>query len=185
MNSRLYKNAKGDRSSSDHRRANPRSGTRRQRIRDSKKFKTVEREHDPLRRFGSCIKVNYIDSDGDGYKDLIIRKTRLTSVGSSKYSVSSTPPASNAPANGPTGISVTAPPANGPTGISVTAPPANGPTGVSAAIAQFNIAPISTNQDALVATTPAPAAGTIKYSKDSQALFIYDGTDWQHYKSDG
>lgn len=170
MNSRLYKNAKGDRSSSDHRRANPRSGTRRKRIRDSKKFKTVEREHDPLRRFGSCIKVNYIDSDGDGYKDLIIRQTRLTSVGSSKYSVSSTPPASN-------------PPANGPTGISVTAPPANGPTGVSASVLQFNIAPISTNQDALVATTPA--VGTIRYSSDSEALFIFDGTDWKHYKSDG
>lgn len=95
-----------------------------------------------------------------------------------------------APASGPTNISAgIAPPANGPTGISASVaaanPPANGPTGVSARVLQFNIAPISTNQDALVATTPAPAAGTIKYSNDSEALFIFDGTDWKHYKSDG
>jgi hypothetical protein len=43
--------------------------------------------------------------------------------------------------------------------------------------------PISTDQIALIATTPA--TGTIKYSSDSEALFIFDGTDWQHYKSDG
>lgn len=93
-----------------------------------------------------------------------------------------------APAAGPTGISASVlAPANGPTGISAsvaaTNPPANGPTGISAAIAQFNIAPIVSNQIALVATTPA--TGTMKYSSDSTALFIFDGTDWQHCKSDG
>lgn len=202
MSTRLYKNAKASRSASDHRRANPNSGTRRKRIRDSKKFKTVEREHDQLRRFGSSIKVDYIDSDADGIKDLIIRKTRITSIGSTKYqsvtAVPSTGPGSlssvavplAAPVSGPSnlsGIVNTPVPASGPSNLSgaATAPvaPVSGPTGISAAIAQFNIAPIVSNQIALVATTPA--TGTIKYSSDSTALFIFDGTDWQHYKSDG
>lgn len=202
MSTRLYKNAKGSRSASDHRRANPNSGTRRKRIRDSKKFKTVEREHDQLRRFGSSIKVDYIDSDADGIKDLIIRKTRITSIGSTKYqsvtAVPSTGPGSlssvavplAAPVSGPSnlsGIVNTPVPASGPSNLSgaATAPaaPVSGPTGISAAIAQFNIAPLSTDQVALVATTPA--TGTIKYSSDLTALFIFDGTDWQHYKSDG
>lgn len=198
----MYKNAKGSRSASDHRRANPNSGTRRKRIRDGKKFKTVEREHDQLRRFGSSIKVDYIDSDADGIKDLIIRKTRITSIGSTKYqsvtAVPSTGPGSlsavavplAAPVSGPSNLSglVNTPvPASGPSNlsgtVSVPAAPASGPTGISAAIAQFNIAPLSTDQVALVATTPA--TGTMKYSSDSTALFIFDGTDWQHCKSDG
>jgi hypothetical protein len=93
-----------------------------------------------------------------------------------------------APANGPTGISASlAPPANGPTGISASVglpiPPVSGPTGISASIAQFNVGSCTTNQAAIVAT--APAVGTIKYAGDVEALFIFDGTDWQHYKSDG
>ena len=202
MNTRLYKNAKGSRSASDHRRANPNSGTRRKRIRDGKKFKTVEREHDQLRRFGSSIKVDYIDSDADGIKDLIIRKTRITSVGSTKYqsvtAVPSTGPGSLssvavplvAPVSGPSnlsGIVNTPVPASGPSNLSgsaaAPAAPVSGPTGISANVVQFNVDPISTDQIALIATTPA--TGTIKYSSDSEALFIFDGTDWQHYKSDG
>lgn len=203
MSTRLYKNAKASRSASDHRRANPNSGTRRKRIRDSKKFKTVEREHDQLRRFGSSIKVDYIDSDADGIKDLIIRKTRITSIGSTKYqsvtAVPSTGPGSlssvavplAAPVSGPSnlsGIVNTPVPASGPSNLSgaATAPvaPVSGPTGISAAIAQFNIAPIVSNQIALVATTPAD--GTIVNSSDTGALYIYDSadTEWHHIKQD-
>ena len=93
-----------------------------------------------------------------------------------------------APANGPTGISasvaVANPPANGPTGISASVVPVSGPTGISAAVAQFNIAPIVSNQIALVATTPAD--GTIVNSSDTGALYIYDSadTEWHHIKQD-
>ena len=190
MSTRLYKNAKGSRNASDHRRANPNSGTRRKRIRDGKKFKTVEREHDQLRRFGSSIKVDYIDSDADGIKDLIIRKTRIASIGSTKYqsvtAVPSTGPGSlsavavplAAPVSGPSNLSgfVNTPiPASGPSNLSGT---------VSAAIAQFNIAPIVSNQDTLVATTPVD--GTIVNSSDTGALYVYDaaGTQWHHIKQD-
>ena len=203
MSTRLYKNAKGSRNASDHRRANPNSGTRRKRIRDGKKFKTVEREHDQLRRFGSSIKVDYIDSDADGIKDLIIRKTRIASIGSTKYqsvtAVPSTGPGSLSaiavplavPVSGPSNLSgfVNTPiPASGPSNLSGTvsaqAAPASGPTGISAAIAQFNIAPIVSNQDTLVATTPVD--GTIVNSSDTGALYVYDaaGTQWHHIKQD-
>ena len=190
MNTRLYKNWKGSRSANDHRRANPNSGTRRKRIRDAKKFKTVEREHDQLRRFGSSIKVDYIDSDADGIKDLIIRKSRITSIGSTKYqSVVAVP--STGPVSGPSNLSgiVNTPiPASGPIGISASvvpvapSPPASGPSGISASVAQFNIAPIVSDQVALIATNPAD--GTIVNSSDTGALYIYDDADseWHHIK---
>ena len=91
------------------------------------------------------------------------------------------------PLEGPSNIAASVnPPAIGPTNISASHavnPPVSGPTGISANIAQFNIAPLSADQYALVATTPT--AGTIKYSSDEEALFIYDGTNWHHSKSDG
>ena len=93
-----------------------------------------------------------------------------------------------APASGPSNISASVlAPANGPTGISASVaaanPPANGPTGISASVLQFNVGSCTTNQAAIVAT--APAVGTIKYAGDSKALFIFDGTNWKHYMSDG
>ena len=44
---RLYKNGKEP--------SNPKSLTRRDIVRDASKFKTLEREHDPLRRFGGSV----------------------------------------------------------------------------------------------------------------------------------
>ena len=93
-----------------------------------------------------------------------------------------------APASGPTGTSASVlAPANGPTGISASVAantPASGPTGISAAIAQFNIAPIVSNQVTLVATTPPD--GTIVNSSDTGALYVYDatGAQWHHIKQD-
>lgn len=94
----------------------------------------------------------------------------------------------SAPASGPSNISAgIAPPANGPTGISASVaaanPPVSGPTGISARVVQFNVGSCTTSQAAVLAT--APAVGTIKYAGDVEALFIFDGTDWKHYKSDG
>ena len=212
-NTRLYKNGKPP--------SNPKSLTRRDIVRDSAKFKTVEREHDPLRRFGGSVGAAYIDSDGDGSLDKIIRVTRGGSLGISKYPetpVSTDPPVSgpsgltateavpvsgpsgltateaipvsgpsgltaseNAPASGPSGLTATeAVPVSGPSGLTATeAIPVSGPSGLTATKLTLNIAPLSTDESALVATTPA--VGTIKYSSDVDRLFIYDGTDWHNY----
>ena len=212
-NTRLYKNGRPP--------SNPKSLTRRDIVRDSAKFKTLEREHDPLRRFGGSVGAAYIDSDGDGSLDKIIRVTRGGSLGISKYPetpVSTDPPVSgpsgltateavpvsgpsgltateaipasgpsgltaseNAPASGPSGLTATeAVPASGPSGLTATeAIPVSGPSGLTATKLTLNIAPLSTDESALVATTPA--VGTIKYSSDVDRLFIYDGTDWHNY----
>ena len=214
-NTRLYKNGRPP--------SNPKSLTRRDIVRDSAKFKTVEREHDPLRRFGGSVGAAYIDSDGDGSLDKIIRVTRGGSLGISKYPetpVSTDPPVSgpsgltateavpvsgpsgltatqqidptvsgpsgltateNVPVSGPSGLTATeAVPASGPSGLTATeAIPVSGPSGLTATKLTLNIAPLSTDQYALVATTPA--VGTIKYSSDIDRLFIYDGTDWHNY----
>lgn len=212
-NTRLYKNGRPP--------SNPKSLTRRDIIRDSAKFKTVEREHDPLRRFGGSVGAAYIDSNGDGSLDKIIRVTRGGSLGISKYPetpVSTDPPVSgpsgltaseavpvfgpsgltateavpvsgpsgltaseNAPASGPSGLTATeAVPASGPSGLTATeAIPVSGPSGLTATKLTLNIAPLSTDLNVLVATTPA--VGTIKYSSDVDRLFIYDGTDWHNY----
>jgi hypothetical protein len=272
-NTRLYKNGKEP--------SNPKSLTRRDIVRDASKFKTVEREHDPLRRFGGSIGGGYIDTDGDGLPDKIVRVTRGGSLGISKHpeipasadppvlgpsgltAVAILPPAfgpsgltatesvpasgpngltagENVPSSGPSGLSASQqfnPPISGPSGLTATesAPaqgpsglsasesipasgpsgltaseavpvsgpsgltatesipasgpsgltatesiPASGPSGLSATKLTLNIAPLSTDQDALVLTTPA--TGTIKYSSDSDRLFIYDGTDWHNFK---
>ena len=62
----------------DHRKAKSvaTSVERRKRVRDSKDFITVEREHDPLGRFGGSLKSVYYDSDGDSYKDSYGRSYR-------------------------------------------------------------------------------------------------------------
>jgi len=238
---------------SDHRRARatPDSGFRRQLVRDSKKFKSVEREHDQARRFGGSLKSTYYDSNGDGYKDRYGKVYRggvagknfefptsdpvdppvsgpsgltatenvpvsgpsgltasqqidppisgpsgLTATeaipvsGPSGLTASEAVPVSgpsgltaseNAPVSGPSGLTATeAIPVSGPSGLTATeAVPVSGPSGLTATKLTLNIAPLSTDQDALVATTPA--VGTIKYSSDAERLFIYDGTDWHNY----
>jgi hypothetical protein len=201
-NTRLYKNGKEP--------SNPKSLTRRDIVRDSAKFKTLEREHDPLRRFGGSVGGLFIDTDGDGSPDQIVRAYRCASAGVGKHTESEQtdpvdPPISgpsgltateSVPAQGPSGLSaseavpVSGPsgltasenaPASGPSGLTATeAVPVSGPSGLTATKLTLNTAPFSTDQDALVAT--APAVGTIKYSSDVSALFIYDGTDWHHYK---
>ena len=199
-NTRLYKNGRPP--------SNPKSLTRRDIVRDSAKFKTVEREHDPLRRFGGSVGAAYIDSDGDGSLDKIIRVTRGGSLGISKYPetpVSTDPPVSGpsgltaseaVPVFGPSGLTATEAvpvsgpsgltasenaPASGPSGLTATeAVPASGPSGLTATKLTLNIAPLSTDLNALVATTSA--VGTIKYSSDVDRLFIYDGTYWHNYE---
>jgi hypothetical protein len=195
---------------SDHRRARatPDSGFRRQLVRDSKKFKSVEREHDQARRFGGSLKSTYYDSNGDGYKDRYGKVYRggvagknfefptsdpvdppatgpsgLTATEAVPVSGPSSLTASEAiPVSGPSGLTASEnAPASGPSGLTATeAVPVSGPSGLTATKLTLNIAPLSTDQDALVAT--APAAGTIKYSSDVDCLFIYDGTNWHHYK---
>ncbi len=148
--SRLYKNGKAERT--DHRRANPNAGTRRDRIRDSKKFITVEREHDANRSFGSCLKVSYIDSNADGFLDKILPARRLVSIGDSKYS---------------TAYPVSAP------GV---------PTALTSKIAQFNIAPFETVEATLLATTPSDGTMIYSTDTEALYLYKTSATEWHHFK---
>lgn len=187
-NTRLYKNGKEP--------SNPKSLTRRDIVRDSAKFKTLEREHDPLRRFGGSVGGLFIDTDGDGSPDQIVRAYRCASAGVGKHTESEQTDPVDPPVSGPSGLTaseavpVSGPsgltasenaPASGPSGLTATeAVPVSGPSGLTATEVTLNIAPFSTDQDALVATTPA--VGTIKYSSDAGVLFIYNGADWHHYR---
>ena len=149
--SKKVQKAKANRS--DHRKARAAAGSinRTALKRDSKKFKSLEREHDQDQRFGGNLKSVYFDSDGDGYKDTYGRVYRSGVVGKPGAEIPTfgpiAPPVSgptnllaaeilSAPANGPTelGASVNAP-AEGPTvlGASVNAP-ANGPTELGASV---------------------------------------------------
>ena len=172
-NTRLYKNGKEP--------SNPKSLTRRDIVRDSAKFKTLEREHDPLRRFGGSVGGLFIDTDGDGSPDQIVRAYRCASAGVGKHTESEQTDPVDPPISGPSGLTATeSVPAQGPSGLTATeAVPVSGPSGLTATKLTLNTAPFSTDQDALVAT--APAAGTIAYATDSGYLFIYDGSDWHNY----
>ena len=67
---------------SDHRKVKlPLVTTSRRPKRDSKDFVTLEREHDPLGRFGGSLGSVYFDSDGDGKKDTYGKIRRTGSVG--------------------------------------------------------------------------------------------------------
>ena len=154
--SKKVQKAKANRS--DHRKARAVAGSinRTALKRDSKKFKSLEREHDPRRRFGGSLKSVYFDSDGDGYKDTYGRVYRSGVVGKPGAEVPTFGPI--APSNGPTNLlaaEIISAPANGPTELdaSVNAP-AEGPTVLDASVN----APIA-GPTVLDASVNAPAEG--------------------------
>ena len=143
----------------DHRKAKSvaTSVERRKLVRDSKDFITVEREHDPLRRFGGSLKSVYYDSDGDGYKDSYGRVYRSGPVDKPGVIVPSFGPIV-APVSGPSGLilaETVAPPASGPSG---TTPellaPASGPSGTTPEL----LAPAN-GPSGLTTSAGAPANG--------------------------
>ena len=90
-----------------------------------------------------------------------------------------------APTTGPSNISgqsvAIAIPTTGPSGINVSAAvPTTGPSGIASVVAQFNIAPIVSDEGALLATTPPN--GTIVNSSDTGALYIYETTTNQWHR---
>ena len=96
---RSYKNGKLVRT--DHRAANPNSVTRRDRVRDPVGGKTIEQEHDQQGRFARSIKANYIDSDGDGLKDMYLRANRSPATAKPDFRDLGTPPAPVIPVDPP------------------------------------------------------------------------------------
>ena len=101
------------------------------------------------------------------------------------------------PASGPSGLSASAnPPASGPSNLSATLlapaagpsslvasiqPPVSGPGSLSAVKATLNIAPLESDQTTFADTPSTASAGDIKYSSDTQHLYIHDGSDWHHF----
>jgi len=153
--SNAVQQAKAERS--DHRKARAVAGSaaRRTRKRDSKNFVTVEREHDPLRRFGGSLKAVYFDSDGDGNKDSYGRVYR----GGAAHKPGVIIPTFGPPKAGPSGLQVeefiAVPPASGPSGLAVSViAPASGPSDLETSV----IAPASGPSD-LETSVIAPAAG--------------------------
>ena len=172
--SKKVQKAKANRS--DHRKARAVDGSinRTALKRDSKKFKSLEREHDQDQRFGGNLKSVYFDSDGDGYKDTYGRVYRSGVVGKPGAEIPTfghiVPPVSgptnllaaeilSAPASGPSSLiaSIVAP-SNGPTSLdaSVNSPIA-GPTGLNA-FEGVPDAPVS-GPTGLGASVNAPANG--------------------------
>jgi len=171
--SKKVQKAKANRS--DHRKARAVAGSinRTALKRDSKKFKSLEREHDQDQRFGGSLKSVYFDSDGDGYKDTYGRVYRSGVVGKPGVEIPTfgpiVPPVSGptnllaaeilsapAPASGPSSLiaSIVAP-ANGPTGLGASISiPIAGPTGLGASV----IAPAN-GPTGLGAELLAPANG--------------------------
>jgi hypothetical protein len=155
--SKKVQKAKANRS--DHRKARAVAGSvnRTALKRDSKKFKSLEREHDQNQRFGGSLKAVYFDSDGDGYKDTYGRVYRSGVVGKPGAEIPTFGP-SNPPVSGPTGLLVSKladKPASGPSDlIARILAPANGPTGLDSSI----IAPAS-GPSGLDASISIPNAG--------------------------
>ena len=155
--SKKVQKAKANRS--DHRKARAVAGSvnRTALKRDSKKFKSLEREHDQNQRFGGNLKAVYFDSDGDGYKDTYGRVYRSGVVGKPGAEIPTFGP-SNPPVSGPTGLLVSKladKPASGPSDlIARIIAPANGPTGLDSSI----IAPAS-GPSGLDASISIPNAG--------------------------
>ena len=160
---------------SDHRKARavPDSRFRRELVRESKNFKSLEREHDQSRRFGGSLKSVYYDSDGDGYKDrygkiyrggVVDKNLEIPtfgpidppSSGPTGLNASQLPDAISAPTSGPSNLSASFNlPSSGPTGLEASIPaPANGPTGLEASIPAPANGPTG-----LEASIPAPANG--------------------------
>ena len=147
--SKKVQKAKANRS--DHRKARAVAGSinRTALKRDSKKFKTLEREHDQGQKFGGSLKSVYFDSDGDGFKDTYGRVYRSGVVGKPGAEIPTfgpiVPPVSgptnllaaeilSAPVSGPSSlVALIVAPSNGPTSLDASVnPPANGPTGLIA-----------------------------------------------------
>ena len=155
--SKKVQKAKANRS--DHRKARAVAGSinRTALKRDSKKFKSLEREHDQDQRFGGNLKSVYFDSDGDGYKDTYGRVYRSGVVGKPGVEIPTfghiVPPVS-----GPTGLLVSklvSKPASGPSDlIARILAPANGPTGLDASVSIPNSGP-----SGLDATVNIPNSG--------------------------
>ena len=126
-------------SRSDHRKARAVAGSinRTALKRDSKKFKSLEREHDQDQRFGGNLKAVYFDSDGDGYKDTYGRIYRSGAVGKPGVEIPTFGPI-EPPISGPTGLSAVRladAPNSGPSGLSASINiPLSGPNGLSATI---------------------------------------------------
>ena len=110
---KAVKKAKAARS--DHRKAKlPLVTSRRPKL-DPASFVTVERQHDPLGRFGASLGTIFFDSDGDGSEDTYGRRRRVVSVGG----------VLEVPTFGPI-----APPVSGPTNLlaaEIISAPSNGP----------------------------------------------------------
>lgn len=122
-------------SRSDHRKARAVAGSvnRTAVKRDSKKFQSLEREHDQDQRFGGSVKSVYFDSDGDGFKDTYGRVYRSGVVGK---------PGAEIPTFGPID-----PPVSGPSGLSASKlpdeilAPTSGPSELSASVNIPNAGP--------------------------------------------
>ena len=144
---------------SDHRKARAVAGSvnRTSVKRDSKKFKSLEREHDQDQRFGGNLKSVYFDSDGDGYKDTYGRVYRSGVVGKPGAEIPTFGPIVP-PVSGPTGLLVSklvSKPASGPSElIARILAPANGPTGLDASVSIPNSGP-----SGLDATVNIPNSG--------------------------
>jgi hypothetical protein len=112
-------------------------------------------------------------------------------AGPSRLSASANPPASGpsglsatpgAPAAGPSSLVASLqPPAAGPGGLSAIKPPSAGPGGLSSTVT-LNIAPLESDQSTFADTPSTGTAGDIKYSSDTDHLYIHDGTEWHHTK---
>ena len=100
-------------------------------------------------------------------------------AGPSSLSASANPPAS-----GPGNLSATLlAPAAGPSSLAASLqPPAAGPGGLSSVKATLNIAPLESDQSTFADTPSTWSAGDIKYSSDTEHLYIHDGTEWHHTK---
>lgn len=153
--SNAVQQAKAERS--DHRKARAVAGSvaRRTRKRDSKDFVTVEREHDPLGRFGGNLKAVYFDSDGDGKKDSYGRVYRGGAANKPGVII----PTFGPPKTGPSGLlaeEIFIPiPASGPSGLTLSViAPAAGPSGLETSV----IAPAAGPSD-LETSVIAPASG--------------------------
>lgn len=162
-------------SRSDHRKARAVAGSvnRNALKRDSKKFRSLEREHDQDRRFGGSLKAVYFDSDGDGFKDTYGRLYRGGVVGKTELAVSATSPVLETPgisdltslvgnpSSGPSGLLLsTLLPVSGPLDLTASVnSPASGPTGLNA-LEGIPDAPVSGPSD-LIATVNVPSTGPI------------------------
>ena len=184
--SKKVQKAKANRS--DHRKARAVAGSinRTALKRDSKKFKSLEREHDQNQRFGGSLKAVYFDSDGDGFKDTYGRVYRSGVVGKPGAEIPTfgpiVPPVSGptnllaaevlpAPVSGPSSLAASiVAPSNGPTSLdaSVNAP-ANGPTGLNAELLPPANGPTGLNAFEGIPDAPVSGPTTLAASVNAPA----------------